>query len=158
MGTYWYPVYGWLEGATQCREQFTLHQMTQDWSYRPIPSSNCIVNFSQTRVLIDQAAALFQSGICLINQAGAWFYHGGGMIDQAAAWFWSGSDLINQAAAWFDQAATWPIRQRPDFDQAAAWPIRQPPDFRIFWFTTVYLAVIQQIRRLFKVKRGPEKF
>ena len=76
------------------------------------------LDFSQTGVLIDQAASWFQSGSCLINQAAAWFYHG-----QAAAWFWSSSNLTNQA---------W-----PDFDQAAAWPIRQPPDFHFFWFSTV---------------------
>ena len=67
------------------------------------------------RILIDQAAAWFQSGSCLINQAAAWFYHGGCLIDQVGAWFWSGNSLINQAAAWFWSGSCLTIRQPPDY-------------------------------------------
>ena len=72
------------------------------------------VDFSQTRVLIDQAAAWFWSGSSLIDQSATWFWSGMCLIDQAAAWFWSGSSLIDQPATWFwsgmcliDQAAGW---------------------------------------------------
>ena len=87
-----------------------------------------ILDFSQTRVLIDQAAAWFWSGSSLIDQAATWFWSGMCLIDQAAAWFWSGSSLIDRAAAWFwsgmcliSQAAAWFWAGSSLIDQPTAW-------------------------------------
>ena len=43
--------------------------------------------FSQTKVLIDQAAALFWSGSNFTDQAATWFWSCSGLTDQAATWF-----------------------------------------------------------------------
>ena len=55
------------------------------------------LDFSQTGVLIDLAAAWFWSGSRLINQVAAWFQSGSCLINQAVAWLYYSGCLIHQA-------------------------------------------------------------
>ena len=90
------------------------------------------LDFSQTRVLIDQAAAWFWSGSSLINQAAAWFWSGMCLTDQAAAWFWSGSSL-NPDRSGCCLILIWHV---PDRSGSCLILIRQQPDrsgCRLIW-------------------------
>ena len=73
---------------------------------------NCKEYFSTLKLLEDYTVDFSQTGV-LINQAAAWFWSGSGLINQAAAWLRSGSCLINQAAAWYQ--AAW-YQAAPDFE------------------------------------------